>query len=65
MAHDAYFCNDLVIRLGQMVPPFPFPTPREGRNYTGYDLIRTDIADAIKPCPFDCRPPKHKNWLYC
>lgn len=40
MAHDAYFCSNWLVKLSQMVPTFPFPTQRVGRNYTGYDLVR-------------------------
>lgn len=65
MAHDSYFCNNWAIQLGQIAPTFPFPTERVGRNYTGYDLVRADIADAIRPCPVECRPPKHKDWIFC
>lgn len=65
MAHDAYFCNTWLVKLGNVVPVFPFPTRRIGRNYTGLDLVRMDIADHIAPCPKECRPRKHKDWLFC
>lgn len=65
MAHDSYFCNNWQLRFGAMVPTFPFPTQRVGHNYTGLDIVRTDIADHIISCPLDCRPAKHKDWLYC
>lgn len=65
MAHDAYFCNNWLIRLAQMVPTYPFPTQRIGHNYTGYDIVRLDIASHIIPCPLLCRPHMHKNWDYC
>ncbi|KAI9553022.1 hypothetical protein GHT06_020909 [Daphnia sinensis] len=65
MAHDAYFCNHWAIKFAHVVPSFPFPTRRIGHNFTGLDLVRKDIADHIVPCPFECRPVDHKDWLFC
>jgi hypothetical protein len=65
MAHDSYFCNHWIMKVGQVTPSFPFPTRRIGHNFTGLDLVRKDIADHIITCPYECRPVDHKDWLLC
>ncbi|XP_050698215.1 uncharacterized protein LOC126986287 [Eriocheir sinensis] len=59
-AHDAYHCEAFPTSR-------PFPTRRRGRGFVGMRSLRPHHAhDALTdPCPAPCRPPEHRDWLYC
>ncbi|XP_042213523.1 uncharacterized protein LOC121860430 isoform X2 [Homarus americanus] len=60
LAHDSYWCNTFP---GSR----PFPTKRENFTFVGMRSLREYYSeDSIKdPCPVQCRPAKHKDWIYC
>ncbi|XP_066989631.1 uncharacterized protein [Macrobrachium rosenbergii] len=63
MVHDSYTCRAKLFQ-GQG-PARPFPTRREGRNYTGYGKTKSGVTKLLKTCPVACRPKSHKDWLLC
>nr|XP_027237367.1 uncharacterized protein LOC113828563 [Penaeus vannamei] len=64
MSHDSYFCRAKEFR-GLRQRPRPFPTQRDGRNYTGFGRTKMGVAESLPPCPVPCRPPAHVDWTFC
>jgi hypothetical protein len=53
--HDSYLCK-------RYLPSEAWPSKREGFYYVGY----TDVYKTVnEPCPIECRPINHTDWLYC
>jgi hypothetical protein len=53
--HDSYTCKEYP-------GSEPFPVKRNGFNFIG----STDNYKTVnEPCPFECRPINHSDWLYC
>ncbi|XP_064091245.1 uncharacterized protein LOC135204922 [Macrobrachium nipponense] len=63
MVHDSYTCRAKLFQ-GQGSAR-PFPTRREGRNYTGYGKTKLETTKLLRTCPMVCRPRSHKDWLLC
>ena len=69
MIHDSYTCNAFENMANR-----PFPTQRlAGSNFTAPEeanFVGAKGDDAIGlaevgPCPEECRPRNHKDWLIC
>lgn len=60
IAHDAYSCL-------QYPESQPFPSQRENLTFIGMRAFRKNYAheQVEQPCPIQCRPVKHKDWIYC
>ena len=65
ISHDSFLCrHDYGNR------PEPFPTQRSSPNGTNcfVGCIRPCCTQEILrfgPCPIECRPKNHTDWLYC
>ncbi|XP_047477931.1 uncharacterized protein LOC125031301 [Penaeus chinensis] len=64
MSHDSYTCRAKEFR-GRRQNPRPFPTRRDGRNYTGFGRTKMSVAESLPPCPVPCRPLSHRDWTFC
>ncbi|XP_042871576.1 uncharacterized protein LOC122252934 [Penaeus japonicus] len=64
MSHDSYTCRAEEFG-GRRQKPRPFPTQRDGRNYTGFGRTKMGVAESLPPCPAPCRPPRHLDWTFC
>ena len=62
MAHDSFNCQNEELLKISAVKMFPFPTERGSSNYY---VGAVGHEQTISPCPVACRPPQHKDWLYC
>ncbi|XP_071523818.1 uncharacterized protein [Panulirus ornatus] len=60
LAHDAYWCH-------KFPSSQPFPSRRLNYTFVGMRSFRGDYSDdsVHQPCPVQCRPAKHKDWIYC
>ncbi|KAK7075807.1 hypothetical protein SK128_007099 [Halocaridina rubra] len=63
MTHDSYTCRALEFQGLHRTKAFP--TPREGRNYTGYGKTKVESSKLLTECPVACRPQSHKDWIMC
>jgi hypothetical protein len=64
IVHDSFLCN----RYGYRAQPFPTqrPSPNETNCFIG--CVRPCCGRGImpfKPCPEQCRPKDHPEWIYC
>ncbi len=60
ITHDAYIeCGKQGIE--------PWPSKRIGKCFVGSRSADCDdkTTKPILPCPEECRPKEHKDWLYC
>ncbi|XP_069976118.1 uncharacterized protein [Penaeus vannamei] len=60
VGHDSYLCEKYPYSV-------PWPTQREGGFFVGVPRFRPKYAmsSLTQPCPEVCRPPRHRDWLYC
>ncbi|XP_068213707.1 uncharacterized protein [Palaemon carinicauda] len=63
MVHNSYTCKASIFQ-GQGSSR-PFPTQREGLNYTGYGKTKIEVTKLLTACPLVCRPPSHQDWILC
>ena len=60
LIHDSYCCK--LYRDSE-----PFPTQRKGRCFIGGsgNQFNCENNSTFTPCPLECRPKDHTNWIYC
>lgn len=59
LQHDSYLCTTYP---GSR----PFPSQRQhSGDFVGAPSLRMSGQHVKEPCPVECRPPQHKDWLYC
>lgn len=58
VAHDSYNCR-------RFNGSSPWPTQRSNGEFVGAARFRRLKTTVSKPCPEVCRPPAHRDWLYC
>ncbi|RNA07108.1 hypothetical protein BpHYR1_028042 [Brachionus plicatilis] len=57
LEHDSYLCNFFPTSK-------PFPTRRIGNCFVGC-IGSCNQSAVFYPCPRECRPKNHSNWIYC
>ncbi|XP_071536832.1 uncharacterized protein [Panulirus ornatus] len=60
VAHDSYTCL-------WFPDSKPWPTQRVGHAFVGSARFRREYVNSSlsKTCPVRCRPPEHRDWIYC
>lgn len=63
LIHDSYHC----MQHGHRTRPFPTRRPPIDIQNAFVGCIKPclPITHPLKPCPVECRPVHHKDWLYC
>jgi len=58
IAHDSYHCTKYE---GSQA----WPTQREDKQFVGDKFPWRGPTFIVPPCPIQCRPKNHSNWIYC
>ncbi|XP_042875613.1 uncharacterized protein LOC122255530 [Penaeus japonicus] len=60
IGHDSYLCKKYAYSA-------PWPTQRQDGFFVGAPRFRAEYSQSSlsQPCPEACRPPRHRDWLYC
>ncbi len=68
MAHASYWCTNPDWNRHHR----PFPTQRPDKNVTNYCFVGCPKPccihrsfEQLQPCPTECRPKEHHNWMHC